>query len=102
MSRKREWAVGECGRSGQKMLLSKMVYDGYYKGLLVHPKWKENAQQQENLVPIHEETSLEHPMPMNDAFNQIVKVPLFDFDSFTKVTSMVSTSFIGSGVVVTV
>ena len=36
---KGKWALGECARSGRKMLLRNMIADGYYPNLIVDPEW---------------------------------------------------------------
>lgn len=42
---RRAW--GECQRSGQRLLRRRMVKDGYYKGMLVHPDWLEHEHPQD-------------------------------------------------------
>lgn len=83
MSRRRRkgGAIGECGRSGQKMLLSEMVEDGYYPGLMVHPTWYEPRHPQEEFRAIHDEPSLKRPMPENNSLNLTVTWPVLDEDT---------------------
>lgn len=89
-------AVGECGRSGQKMLLKDMVEDGYYPGLLVHPGWYEGRHPQEEFWAVFDNPALEHPMPENDMKNHTVRWPLFDNDTFMTVPPAVATFFTGN------
>lgn len=70
MSRQRyaagKHAVGECARSGRKMLLRDMVSDGYYPNLLVDPAWREEKHPQEYLPKIEDPTSLYRPSPARE------------------------------------
>jgi len=63
---KGKWAVGECARSGRKMLLRNMVADGYYPNLIVDPEWYEPKHPQESLPSVRDPTSLFRPAPERD------------------------------------
>ena len=63
---KGKWAVGECARSGRKMLLRNMVADGYYPNLIVDPEWYEAKHPQESLPKVRDPTSLYRPAPERD------------------------------------
>ena len=56
-------AVGVCARSGRKMLLSDMVPDGYKKGLMVDPAWRDTAHPAEKPVKTEEGIALKKPAP---------------------------------------
>lgn len=56
-------AVGECARSGRKMLLEDMVSDGYYPSLMVDPAWREERHPQERLPEINDPVALYRPSP---------------------------------------
>jgi hypothetical protein len=56
-------AVGECGRSGRKMLLRRMVEDGYTPGLMVDPNWYDPPHPQEDPVVTTDAVALEKPAP---------------------------------------
>ncbi len=58
-----KYAVGECARSGRKMLLKDMVADGYYPSLMVDPAWYEAKHPQESLPEIQDPVSLWRPAP---------------------------------------
>lgn len=63
---KGKFAVGECARSGRKMLLKNMVSDGYYPSLVVDPAWYEGKHPQESLPEIEDPVSLWRPAPERD------------------------------------
>jgi hypothetical protein len=56
-------AVAICNRSGQKMLRSEMVEDGYLKGLLVHPDWFDPEEPQEKPFRADEAIAIYRPAP---------------------------------------
>lgn len=56
-------AVGICARSGRKMLLRDMVFDGYYPWLRVDPKWREERHPQERLPRVNDPVALYRPAP---------------------------------------
>ncbi len=58
-----KWALGECARSGRKMLLRNMVADGYYPNLIVDPQWYEPKHPQESLPSLKDPVSLFRPAP---------------------------------------
>lgn len=60
------YAVGECARSGRKMLLKNMVSDGYYPSLIVDPAWYEGKHPQESLPEIEDPVALWRPAPERD------------------------------------
>lgn len=63
---KGKFAVGECARSGRKMMLKDMVSDGYYPSLVVDPAWYEGKHPQESLPEIEDPVSLWRPAPERD------------------------------------
>ena len=63
---KGKFAVGECARSGRKMLLQDMVSDGYYPSLVVDPAWYEGKHPQESLPEIEDPVALWRPAPERD------------------------------------
>ena len=63
---KGKFAVGECARSGRKMLLKEMVSDGYYPSLVVDPAWYEGKHPQESLPEIEDPVALWRPAPERD------------------------------------
>ena len=56
-------AVGECARSGRKMLLNNMVSDGYYPNLIVDPAWYDAKHPQESLPALQDPVALHRPAP---------------------------------------
>ncbi len=78
---KGKWAVGECARSGRKMLLRNMVADGYYPNLIVDPAWYEPKHPQESLPKVKDPTVLYRPAPERDKVNAII-----DMDGLQAVT----------------
>ncbi len=66
---KGKFAVGECARSGRKMLLKDMVSDGYYPSLVVDPEWYDPKHPQESLPEIEDPVSLWRPAPERDQVN---------------------------------
>lgn len=56
-------AWGICGRSGKKMLLKEMVFDGRYPNMRVDPDWYEGKHPQENLAKIDDPIALWRPSP---------------------------------------
>ena len=62
-----KFAVGECARSGRKMLLKDMMADGYYPSLIVDPAWYEAKHPQESLPEIQDPVSLWRPAPEREA-----------------------------------
>ena len=62
-----KFAVGECARSGRKMLLKDMMADGYYPSLIVDPAWYEPRHPQESLPEIQDPVSLWRPAPEREA-----------------------------------
>lgn len=61
-----KWALGECARSGRKMLLRNMVADGYYPNLIVDPMWYEPKHPQESLPSLKDPVTLFRPAPDRD------------------------------------
>lgn len=61
-----KWALGECARSGRKMLLRNMIADGYYPNLIVDPHWYEGKHPQESLPSVHDPVTLFRPAPDRD------------------------------------
>ena len=59
-------AVGICARSGRKMLLSQMVPDGQYPGLLVDPDWRDIKNEQERPIDVSDAIALRRPAPDTD------------------------------------
>ncbi len=70
---KGKFAVGECARSGRKMLLKDMVSDGYYPSLVVDPAWYEGKHPQESLPEIEDPVSLWRPAPERDQVNSTLR-----------------------------
>lgn len=60
---KGKYALGECARSGRKMLLKNMVADGYYPNLIVDPAWREEKHPQEYLPMVEDPVGLYRPSP---------------------------------------
>ena len=58
-------AVGICGRSGRKMLLRDMVFDGRYPNMRVDPEWYEGKHPQEEIVRVDDPVALYRPAPPN-------------------------------------
>ncbi len=58
--------MGECARSGRKMMLKDMVSDGYYPSLIVDPEWYEGKHPQESLPEIEDPVALWRPAPERD------------------------------------
>lgn len=56
-------AWGICGRSGKKMLLREMVFDGQYPNMRVDPAWWEPKHPQERLVAMEDPVALFRPSP---------------------------------------
>ena len=56
-------ALGECARSGRKMLLSDMIADGYYPNLIVDPAWYDPKHPQESLPSVIDPVVLFRPAP---------------------------------------
>lgn len=56
-------AWGICGRSGQKMLLKNMVFDGRFPNMRVHPDWWEDKHPQEYMPKVEDPTALYRPSP---------------------------------------
>jgi len=71
---KGKWALGECRRSGRKMLLRNMVADGYYPNLIVDPEWYEPKHPQESLPKVRDPTSLFRPAPDQDKVDATVRL----------------------------
>ena len=71
---KGKWALGECRRSGRKMLLRNMVADGYYPNLIVDPEWYEPKHPQESLPKVRDPTSLFRPAPDQDRSDATVRL----------------------------
>jgi hypothetical protein len=94
---KGKWALGECRRSGRKMLLRNMVADGYYPNLIVDPEWYEPKHPQESLPKVRDPVSLFRPAPDQDKSSAIIR---FDCDKrrFTGFTlGNVALNIIGPG-----
>lgn len=70
---KGKWALGECRRSGRKMLLRNMVADGYYPNLIVDPEWYEPKHPQESLPKVRDPVSLFRPAPDQDRSNATIR-----------------------------
>lgn len=71
---KGKWALGECRRSGRKMLLRNMVADGYYPNLIVDPEWYEPKHPQESLPKVRDPVSLFRPAPDQDRVSATVRL----------------------------
>jgi hypothetical protein len=56
-------AWGICQKSGGRYLRSELVEDGYFKGLLVHPKWKDGPHPQERPVTVQDAMAIRKPSP---------------------------------------
>lgn len=56
-------AWGECARSGRRMLLKDMTFDGRYPNLRVDPAWREEKHPQENLPKVSDGIALFRPAP---------------------------------------
>lgn len=63
----RAWGI--CGRSGRKMLLNDMVFDGRYPNMRVDPAWYEGKHPQEYLPAIEDPVALFRPSP------EVIKPP---------------------------
>lgn len=72
------YALGECARSGRKMLLKDMVRDGYQPNLLVDPAWYEPEHPLEDLQPVDDPVALYRPSPRRDSIDAEVAFPLYD------------------------
>lgn len=92
---KSKHAIGECARSGQKMLLKDMVEDGYYPGTWVHPDWYDGPHPQESLPDIFEDPSINNPSPPNNQENTIIRWPCFDINSLSNIPPANATFFVG-------
>lgn len=71
---KGKWALGECRRSGRKMLLRNMVADGYYPNLIVDPEWYEPKHPQESLPSVRDPVSLFRPAPDQDRVSAVIRL----------------------------
>lgn len=60
---KGQHAWGICGRSGKKMLLKDMVFDGRYPNMRVDPGWWEDKHPQEFLPKVEDPVALYRPSP---------------------------------------
>lgn len=60
---KGKWALGQCARSGRKMLLRNMIADGYYPNLIVDPHWYDPKHPQESLPSVRDPVALYRPAP---------------------------------------
>ena len=69
-----KWALGECARSGRKMLLRNMVADGYYPNLIVDPHWYEPKHPQESLPSLKDPVSLFRPAPDRDQVSGLLNL----------------------------
>lgn len=56
-------AWGECARSGRRMLLKDMTFDGRFPNLRVDPAWFEDKHPQENLPKVSDAIALHRPAP---------------------------------------
>jgi hypothetical protein len=70
---KGKWALGECRRSGRKMLLRNMVADGYYPNLIVDPEWYDPKHPQESLPKVRDPVSLFRPAPDQDRVSATIR-----------------------------
>ena len=71
---KGKWALGECARSGRKMLLRNMIADGYYPNLIVDPEWYDPKHPQESLPSLKDPTALYRPAPERDQSGSVVEL----------------------------
>lgn len=71
---KGKWALGECARSGRKMLLRDMIADGYYPNLIVDPEWYEPKHPQESLPSVRDPTALYRPAPERDQIGTLLEL----------------------------
>lgn len=58
---RRAWGI--CGRSGRKMLLKDMVFDGRFPNMRVDPAWYEARHPQETLPRVEDPVALYRPSP---------------------------------------
>lgn len=56
-------AWGECQRCGERLLLNRMVGDGYVKGLRVCPPCYDPPHPQERPIALHDPQALYRPAP---------------------------------------
>lgn len=78
-------AWGECARSGRRMLRRNMVEDGYIKGLLVDPAWRETAHPQERLPDVSDPTGIFRPAPeLSKPEGEGTAAPALTFDETGK------------------
>jgi hypothetical protein len=81
---KGRYSIGYCMRSGRKMRLKDMVFDGEYPWMLVDPRWKEIRHPQERLKPKPDPVALKRPATdvekaaANELTLLAVTPPLFD------------------------
>ena len=71
---KGKWALGECARSGRKMLLRNMIADGYYPNLIVDPGWYEPKHPQEAMPSLKDPTALFRPAPDRDLVGGVINL----------------------------
>ena len=71
---KGKWALGECARSGRKMLLRNMIADGYYPNLIVDPHWYEPKHPQEALPSLKDPVTLFRPAPDRDQSGAVIRL----------------------------
>lgn len=87
--------IGYCARSGKKMLLSEMVEDGYYPGLLVDPEWRDAEHPLDTPTIFVDETVVDRPAPRNYAENQTIYFPTYN-DQFAVNRPIIGFGFTGT------
>lgn len=71
-------AQGECERSGDKVLLRRLVFDGHQPGIRVRRDWYEPVHPQEKLPPVRDPIGLRHPAPDRDKVDTSLRFPTVD------------------------
>jgi hypothetical protein len=76
-------ALGECAKSGRKMLLNDMVSDGYTRNLIVDPAWYDAPHPLESLPRVEDPIGLYRPAPevSKPTASVTVRFPRFDLES---------------------
>jgi hypothetical protein len=80
-----EKALGECARSGRRMRRRDMVEDGYMKGMLVDPAWREPEHPQEKLPDVRDPIGIFRPAPeLSKPAGEGTAAPALTFDATGK------------------
>lgn len=77
-------AWGECERSGKKMLLKDMVYDGEWPDMLVAPDWYDPEHPQEYLPDEFDPETLYGPttdLDKSESEQGDIRLPVMDFSA---------------------